>query len=79
MPLTRWAAPILAGFLTMTAAVAAAQTMPPAAPKPAEQMPPAPPPGEQPAPSPLRPGDAFGLEVMLPERTIVMTRSLSGG
>ena len=69
---TRWAAPILAGVLTWTA-VAAAQT-PPVEPKPAEQMPPAPPPGEQPSPAPLQPGDAFGLEVVLPARTIVLTK-----
>lgn len=71
---TRWAASILASFLTVTAAAAAAQTMPPAAPKPAEQMPPAPPPIDEPAAPALQPGDAFGLEVMLPERTIVMTK-----
>lgn len=70
---TRWAAPILAGFLTAIAAVASAQTVPPAAPKPAEQMPSVPTPDE-PSPAPLKPGDAFGLEVMLPERTIVLTR-----
>jgi effector-binding domain-containing protein len=72
---TRWVAPILAGFLTVTAAGAAAgQTMSPAAPKPAEQMPPAPPPADAPPPGTLQPGDAFGLEVMLPELTIVLTK-----
>lgn len=74
MPRMRWAAPILAGFLMVTAiGFAAAQTTP-AAPKPTEQMPPAPPPADEPSPSPLRPGDAFGLEVLLPERTIVFTK-----
>jgi effector-binding domain-containing protein len=31
-------------------------------------------PAEEPSPAPLQPGDAFGLEVVLPERTIVLTR-----
>lgn len=75
MPCMRWAAPILAGFLTVTAAgFVAAQTMPPAAPKPTEQMPPAPPPADAPSPAPLKPGDAFGLEVILPARTIMFTK-----
>lgn len=75
MPCKRWAAPILAGFLMVTAVgSAAAQTTPPAAPRPAEQMPPAPPPADEPSPAPLQPGDAFGLEVVLPERTIVLTK-----
>lgn len=40
--------------------------------KPPEQMPPAAPPMLGPAsPSPLQPGDAFGEEVTMPERTIV--------
>jgi effector-binding domain-containing protein len=73
MPWTRWAAPLLAGLLTLSATVAAAQTTPPSTPTPAEQMPPAPP-GDEPSPLPLQPGDAFGLEVMLPERTIVLTK-----
>lgn len=73
MPRMRWAAPILAVFLTVTATgFATAQT--PAAPKPPEQMPPVAPPGAAPSPAPLQPGDAFGLEVMLPERTIVFTK-----
>jgi effector-binding domain-containing protein len=39
------------------------------------QSPPAPPiPGIPSAPSPLQPGDPFGLEVTLPERTIVMLK-----
>ena len=66
-------APILAGlFLAVSTALAAAQqpAPPPAETKPAEQMPPMPPPAE-PSPSPLKPGDAFGLEVQLPERTML--------
>jgi effector-binding domain-containing protein len=40
--------------------------------KPAGQMPPAAPPAAGPAsPSPLLPGDAFGEQVVLPERTII--------
>jgi effector-binding domain-containing protein len=46
-----------------------APTTPPAA---SEQMPPAAPPvGGMGAPSPLQPGDAFGQEVTLPDRTII--------
>ena len=72
MSVMRRAAPILAGLLlALSTSLAAAQPAPPAD-KPAEQMPPAPPPlGAEPSPSPLKPGDAFGLEVMLPERTMV--------
>jgi effector-binding domain-containing protein len=44
----------------------------PTPPAPSEQMPPAAPPvGSMGAPSPLQPGDAFGQEVTLPDRTIV--------
>ena len=69
----RRVAPILAGlFVAVSTALAAAQqpAAPPAETKPAEQMPPMPPPAE-PSPSPLKPGDAFGLEVQLPERTML--------
>ena len=72
MSVTRRASPVLAALLlALATGLAAAQPAPPAD-KPAEQMPPAPPPpGAEPSPSPLKPGDAFGLEVMLPERTMV--------
>ena len=72
MSFMRRAAPILAGLiLALSTGLAAAQQSPPAA-RTAEQMPPAPPPpGAEPSPSPLKPGDAFGLEVMLPERTML--------
>ena len=73
MPRMRWAAPILAGILAV-AATGAAMAQAPAAPRPAEQMPPSAPPADAPTPAPLQPGDAFGLEVMLPERTIVLTK-----
>jgi effector-binding domain-containing protein len=68
----RRASPVLAALLlALATGLAAAQPAPPAD-RPAEQMPPAPPPpGAEPSPSPLKPGDAFGLEVMLPERTMV--------
>jgi effector-binding domain-containing protein len=72
MSVMRRASPVLAALLlALATGLAAAQPAPPAD-KPAEQMPPAPPPpGAEPSPSPLKPGDAFGLEVMLPERTMV--------
>ena len=72
MSVLRRVAPILAGLvLALSTGLAAAQPAPPAD-KPAGQMPPAPPPpGAEPSPSPLKPGDAFGLEVVLPERTMV--------
>ena len=72
MPILRRASPVLAALLlALATGLAAAQPVPPAD-RPAEQMPPAPPaPGAEPSPSPLKPGDAFGLEVMLPERTMV--------
>ena len=72
MSVLRRVAPILAGLvLALSTGLAAAQPAPPAD-RPAEQMPPAPPPpGAEPSPSPLKPGDAFGLEVVLPERTMV--------
>jgi len=68
----RRASPVLAALLlALATGLAAAQPAPPAD-RPAEQMPPAPPPpGAEPSPSPLKPGDAFGLEVMLPELTMV--------
>ena len=70
----RHTAPILAGlFLALSTALATAQqpAAPPAETKPSEQMPPMPPPAADPSPSPLKPGDAFGLEVQLPERTML--------
>jgi len=70
----RPAAPILAGlFLALSTVLAAAQqpATPPAETKPSEQMPPAPPPAADPSPAQLKPGDAFGLEVQLPERTML--------
>ncbi|MGN6571149.1 MAG: GyrI-like domain-containing protein [Pseudolabrys sp.] len=70
----RRAAPILAGLiLALSTVVAAAQqpAAPPAETKPSEQMPPMPPPAAEPSPTPLKPGDAFGLEVQLPERTML--------
>ena len=72
MSVMRRASPVLAALLlALATGLAAAQPAPPAD-RPAEQMPPAPPPpGAEPSPSPLKPGDAFGLEVMLPERTMV--------
>ena len=72
MSVMRRASPVLATLLlALATGLAAAQPAPPAD-RPAEQMPPAPPPpGAEPSPSPLKPGDAFGLEVMLPERTMV--------
>src|SRR3569832_1052694 len=73
----RRTAPILAGLLlALSTAIAAAQqpATPPAETKPAEQMPPAPPPAADPSPTPLKPGDAFGLEVQLPERTMLFLK-----
>ena len=72
MSVMRRASPVLAALLlALATGLAAAQPAPPAD-RPAEQMPPAPPPpGAEPSPSPPKPGDAFGLEVMLPERTMV--------
>lgn len=70
----RRTAPLVAGLcLVLSTALAAAQqpAAPPAETKPAEQMPPMPPPAAEPSPSPLKPGDAFGLEVQLPERTML--------
>lgn len=66
-------APItIAVAFALTAGPAAAQN-PPAPPNPNanEPMPPAPPVVRPAAPSPLQPGDAFGEQVTLPERTIV--------
>jgi len=76
MSRTRLAAPMaLALVLALAAGQAVAQPAPPAAPAqpaPSEQMPPPAPPAAGPAsPSPLQPGDAFGEQVTLPERTIV--------
>lgn len=70
MPVLRHAAPILAALMLMlSTGLVAAQPAPPAD-KPGEQMPP-PPPAAEPSPSPLKPGDPFGLEVMLPARTML--------
>ncbi len=66
----RLAAPLLAALaLTFAAGPGLAQTPPP--PAPAESMPI---PGAPPAPLPLQPGDAFGEEVMLPERPIIFLK-----
>lgn len=73
----RRTAPLVAGLcLVLSTALAAAQqpAAPPAETKPAEQMPPMPPPAAEPSPSPLKPGDAFGLEVQLPERTMLFLK-----
>ena len=73
----RRTAPLLAGLcLVLSTALATAQqpAAPPAETKPAEQMPPMPPPAAEPSPSPLKPGDAFGLEVQLPERTMLFLK-----
>ena len=80
MSVMRRASPVLAALLlALATGLAAAQPAPPAD-KPAEQMPPAPPPpGAEPSPSPLKPGDAFGLEVMLPERTMVYLKGHTNG
>jgi effector-binding domain-containing protein len=69
MSVIRRAASLLAGLLlALTAGLAAAQQPAPPADKPAEQMPA---PGAEPSPTQLKPGDAFGLEVQLPERTML--------
>jgi len=65
MPCLRLAAPIL---LALAIAFAAG-------PAPAQRA--APPPGGQDSPAPLHPGDAFGEEVVLPERTIVYLKGHS--
>ncbi len=72
MSCTRLAASILVA-LAFAAGTAAAQTASPPAqsqPAPAQPMPPAAPPMPA-SPSPLQPGDAFGEEVTLAQRTIV--------
>ena len=77
MSRSRRMAPILAGLiLALSTAFAAAQqpAAPPAETKPSEQMPPMPPPAAEPSPTPLKPGDAFGLEVQLPERTMLFLK-----
>ena len=65
MPCLRLAAPIM---LSLAFAFAAD-------PAPAQRA--APPPGGQDSPAPLHPGDAFGEEVVLPERTIVYLKGHS--
>ncbi len=64
------AAPVIALAFATAMYSAAAQSP---APKPSvnETMPPAPPIAGPASPSPLQPGDAFGEQVTLPERTIV--------
>jgi effector-binding domain-containing protein len=76
MSYTRLAAPIVVA-LVFAAGSARAETLaqgssPPAKsqPAPAEQMPPAAPPIFG-SPSPLQPGDVFGEQVTLPQRTII--------
>lgn len=69
MSVLRRAAPIMVGLvLALSAGLAAAQQPAPPADQPVPQSPS---PGAEPSPSPLKPGDAFGLEVQLPERTMV--------
>lgn len=60
MPCLRFAAPLIAGLI-LVAAPARAQA--PAGPDPAI--------AGAPVPAPLKPGDAFGEEVNLPERTVI--------
>src|SRR5215510_11905366 len=65
---------LIAGALAFALAItptAAQNPSPPAKPGGGESMPPAPPAVRPTAPSPLQPGDAFGEQVTLPERTIV--------
>ncbi len=79
MPCFRPAAPLLLA-LTLGLAVGSAAAQKAEAPDkpPIETMPPAATPIPAPdAPSPLRPGDAFGEEIMLPERTIIYLQSQS--
>jgi len=71
---TRLAASIFVALAFAAGAAAAQTTSPPAQsqPAPAQPMPPAAPPMPGPAsPSPLLPGDSFGTEVTLQERTII--------
>jgi effector-binding domain-containing protein len=74
MSYIRLAAAIIVALVFAAGPAAAQSASPPAQsqPAPSEQMPPATPPKLDPAsPSPLQPGDAFGAEVMLPQRTII--------
>ena len=74
MSYIRLAAAIIVALVFAAGPAAAQSASPPAQsqPAPSEQMPPAAPPKLDPAsPSPLQPGDAFGAEVMLPQRTII--------
>jgi effector-binding domain-containing protein len=75
MSRTRLAAPIAFALALAAGQALAQQPAPPPAqtpPAPSQQMPPAAPPAAGPSsPTPLQPGDAFGEQVMLPERTIV--------
>src|SRR5262249_47685612 len=67
---SRLAPIVIALAVAFAAGPASAQS--PAQDKPgANQPPPAPPVAKPSAPSPLQPGDAFGEQVTLPERTIV--------
>src|SRR5262249_56051604 len=68
--MSRLAPIVIALAVAFAAGPASAQS--PAQDKPgANQPPPAPPVAKPSAPSPLQPGDAFGEQVTLPERTIV--------
>jgi effector-binding domain-containing protein len=62
----------LAFALTVNMAYAQSPT-----PKPSEPMPPVPPIAGPASPSPLQPGDAFGEQVTLPERTIIYMKGYS--
>jgi len=79
MPCPRLAAPLLLALaFGLTAGPAAAQNAEAPAKPPSETMPPAatPIPGLD-APGQLQPGDAFGAQVILPERTIIYLQSES--
>jgi effector-binding domain-containing protein len=74
MSYSRFVTPIVVALVFAAGPAAAQNASPPALsqPAPAQPMPPAAPPmPDSASPSPLQAGDAFGAEVMLPERTIV--------
>ena len=70
MSCTRIAAPVIIALVFAAGSALAQNANPPvqSQPAPAEPMPPI---AGPPSPSPLQPGDAFGEDVMLPERTII--------
>jgi effector-binding domain-containing protein len=79
MPCLRLAVPLLLAMaLGLAAKPAAAQNAEVPEKPPIETMPPAATPIPAPdAPSPLKPGDAFGAQVVLPERTIIYLQGQS--